>query len=242
MGKELKVIGFAAAVCLICSLLLAATYSKLHLRQEENKALDMKKKVLVAFGVELTDASGKAKLSGDEISELFDTRIEGKVLDAEGNLLAGKSVNELSPDEINKRDKETKLKTYYPYYVYSDPATGTKLFGIHASGMGLWSVVKSYVALEDDYGTISGIAFYDHAETPGLGGEIEKDWFQDQFKGKKLFADGSSRYFKVVKPGMEVDESSVNGPTGATMTSNGITDFMNKDFAVYNKHFANLRK
>ena len=147
------------------------------------------------------------------------------------------TIANLEPEDINDRDKATGLKKYYPYYVYTDPETGEELYGIHVSGMGLWSVVKAYLALKGDFSTIAGAAFYDHAETPGLGGEIDKPWFQNQFKGKKLVEDGEVRYFEVVKPSKEVDNNSVHGPTGATMTSKGITDFINRDFAVYYKHF-----
>ncbi|NIQ76082.1 MAG: FMN-binding protein, partial [Gammaproteobacteria bacterium] len=69
-------------------------------------------------------------------------------------------------EEINDRDDDG-YKKYYPYFVYSDPETGTKLYGIHVSGMGLWSIVKGYLALNSDKETVAGLAVYDHAETPG---------------------------------------------------------------------------
>ena len=240
MGKELKVIGFAAAVCIVCSLVLSGVHSSLKPRQEANKANDLKKKVLQAFGVEVVDKKGKPLMTTEEIAALFESQVEGRVLDKDGKLVDDRSVESLSKEEINDRDKEHKRKAYYPYYVYTDSETGQKRYAVHLSGMGLWSIVKAYMALEDDYGTIAGIAFYEHGETPGLGGDVDKPAFQDQWKQKKMTKDGKPTYFRVLKPGEQGDESSVHGPSGATMTSKGITKFVNSDFAVYYAHFQEL--
>ena len=53
----------------------------------------------------------------------------------------------------------------------------------------MWGTLYGYFALSDDYDTVKGITFYDHKETPGLGGEVEKKWFQDNFIGKKIYND-----------------------------------------------------
>ena len=241
MGGDAKVIGFATTICLVCSLLLSGVYSALKPRQDVNAENDLRSKVLQAFGVEVTNAKGKHLMTSAEISALFDKTIEDRVIDADGNLIEGKKVSELSKEDINNRDAITKLKRYYPYFIYKNPETGETRYAIHVSGMGLWSVVKGYLAIESDLSTIAGLAIYDHLETPGLGGEVEKAWFLDQFKNKKLKVDNEVKYFRVLKPSAVADDSSVNGPSGATMTSNGMTSFINSDFAVYDKHFSALK-
>ncbi|MCE9616658.1 MAG: NADH:ubiquinone reductase (Na(+)-transporting) subunit C [Lentisphaerae bacterium] len=241
MGKELKTILFATIVCVVCSLLLAGSYSALKGRQDANKAVDFKSKVLQVFGVQVRDAKGHRLMSDQEVTDLFAKRVVGHVLDFDGKM-TDKRVEDLSPEQINARDRSRGgLKAFYPYYEFTTD-DGHKLYAIHVSGMGLWSVCKAYLALQDDFSTIAGVAFYEHAETPGLGGEIEKPAFQDQFKGKRLAKEGVATYFRVLRPSEGLDDSAVHGPSGATMTSKGITAFVNSDFSVYNKYFTTLKQ
>ncbi|MDE0838933.1 MAG: FMN-binding protein [Kiritimatiellae bacterium] len=241
MGGDGKVIGFAAIICIVCSLGLSAVNSSLKPRQDHNKLLDLRSKVLQAFGVPVANDKGKRLMSDEEIASIFESAVTGFVLDSTGNMVTNKAVSDLTVEEINGRDLETKLKQYYPYFVYTNPESGGKRYAIHVSGMGLWSVVKGYLALESDQATIAGLAVYDHLETPGLGGDVDKKWFLDQFKGKEMITDGKINYFRVLKPSAKADHASVNGPSGATMTSNGMTKFINSDFKVYNAHFSTLK-
>ncbi len=239
MGRELKTIGFAAIVCVVCSLLLSGTYSSLRERQESNKLVDLKMKVLQTFGVRVTDDHGRRLMTDAEIIAYFKERVQGAVLDSEGRL-TDRRVEDLTPDEINLRDRSrNNLKAFYPFYRYTTD-DGETLYAIHISGMGLWSIVKGYLALHDDFATVAGVAFYDHAETPGLGGDIDKPAFQNQFKGKALARNGEPSMFRVLRPGEPLDDASVHGPSGSTMTSKGITAFVNSDFAVYNAYFKSL--
>ncbi|GIT10162.1 MAG: hypothetical protein CM1200mP31_3310 [Candidatus Neomarinimicrobiota bacterium] len=50
----------------------------------------------------------------------------------------------------------------------------------------MWSTLFGYIALGPDLDTVLGIQFYKHGETPGLGGEVEKEWFTKNFLVKKL--------------------------------------------------------
>lgn len=236
MLDQLKTIGFAAVVCIVCSLLLAAVYSGLKDEQAMNRENELRIKVLQAFGVEVFDEKGRQQMSNEDIIDFFEQRIRGRVLSGEAQI-SDISVAALSEEQINDRDPETGLKEYYPFFVYDDERTGRKKYAIHVSGMGLWSVVKGYIALEDDLTTIAGIAFYDHGETPGLGGEIEKDFFQDRFKGKKMASGADESYFRIIKPGRDAGPNGINGISGATMTCRGVEAFINKDFEVYNRYF-----
>ena len=239
MGKELKVVAFATVVCLICSILLAAAFSGMKPMQDRNKALDLKIKVLTALGADVSDAKGKITKSASEIEEMFAAQVKGLVLDGSGKVAYVK-IESLTDEQINKRGANG-LKEYYPLYVATDPESGKTRYAIHVSGRALWSVVKGYMALESDGSTIAGMAFYEHQETPGLGGEIEKPFFQERFKGKSFVADGVVQVFAIVKPGQPTTDHSVDGITAATMTCKGVVEFINQDFAVYNKYFESIR-
>lgn len=123
-----------------------------------------------------------------------------------------------------------------------DGADKASKYAFPVSGKGLWSVLYGYLALDGDLETIAGISFYKHGETPGLGAEIEKPWFQNQFKGKKLYKDGEPTEFKVVKPGTELTDTSVDGISGATLTGNGVQDLLQKDAAAYAEYFKSVKE
>jgi Na+-transporting NADH:ubiquinone oxidoreductase subunit C len=241
VGDQAKVIGFATVICLVCSVLLAVVSTGLAPRQAQNKANDVKSKVLQVFGVSVTDDKGKINVSPQELDAMFTERIKGLVLDSEGTVVADRTVESLTSQEINDRDKATGLKTYYPFYIYEEPGTGAKQYAIHVSGKGLWSTVKAFMALEADLSTIAGIVFYEHQETPGLGGEVEKPFFQDRFKGKKWTANGEVQTFLITKPGAADSDHCVDGITAATMTCRGVESFLNADYAVYHSYFEQLR-
>ena len=103
------------------------------------------------------------------------------------------------------------------------------------------------MALDRDLKRILGVSFYKHGETPGLGGEVEKDWFQEQFEDRPVFADGKVKRIVVAK-GKALGERSlpdrelVDGISGATLTGNGVTRFLNADLGRYEAYFKGLRK
>jgi Na+-transporting NADH:ubiquinone oxidoreductase subunit C len=239
--EQTKIIGFATAVCLVCSVLLALVSTALAPREARNKANDVKTKVLQVFGADVTNEKGKLSVSQDELDTLFSSRITGLVLDSAGQLVADRKVETLTPRQISERDKATGMKAFYPVYIYEDPETSTKQYAIHVSGKGLWSTIKGFMALDGDLSTIAGIVFYEHQETPGLGGEVEKPYFQDSFKEKAWLANGVVQTFRITKPGSPESKHAVDGITAATMTCRGVEEFLNDDFSVYNNYFETLR-
>ena len=96
----------------------------------------------------------------------------------------------------------------------------------------MWSVLYGFLSVEPDFQTISGLTYYAHGETPGLGGEVDNpDWKKQwtmqedrkgQLVGKQIFGDDGEVKISVVK-GKAKDEFGVDGLAGATITSNGVT-------------------
>lgn len=232
-----RVIGFAAIVCVTCSLLLSATATLLRDRQEYNVELDRKINVLKAFGVEVMP--GGKKISPPEVETYFEDHITDVVIDAEtGEILEG-----IGSDAVTK--EESKLKTRLPLYLWEEDGEVTR-YAFPISGKGLWSTIYGYMALDQDLATIIGVTFYKHGETPGLGGEISTDWFQAQFEGKQVYADGALLPFEVVKGSVkgkypEGNTHAVDGISGATITGNGVSTFLNEDLVRYEKYFERIR-
>jgi Na+-transporting NADH:ubiquinone oxidoreductase subunit C len=226
---------FALVVCVICSLALSVVSEGLRPKKELNVALDMKKNILKA--VDLKELL-PAKATAEEILSVYGAKIEEQVINADGDVVEGKTPKAIQEGE-----------TLYPLYIYREDGQ-TVAYCFPIIGKGLWSTLYGYFALEPDAVTVRGITFYKHGETPGLGAEIEKDWFQNNFKGKKIWDVGKDQLFptKVFKGkvGDSVPKGEqpyyVDGISGATMTSKGVTAMVDKWIKVYEPFFQKIRK
>ena len=129
-----------------------------------------------------------------------------------------------------------------PIYQWTEtPDSMPTKYAFPISGKGLWSMMYGYLSIDSDLETVAGISFYKHGETPGLGAEIVKSWFSSQFSGKKLYADGKPTDFRVLKPGSVLDQSSVDGISGSTITSKGVEALIKRDAATYADYFNNIK-
>src|SRR5690606_36367457 len=112
-------------------------------------------------------------------------------------------------------------------------------------GKGLWSTMKGLVILEKDLNTIAGLGFYEHAETPGLGGEIDNPSWQAQWVGKKVYNEDGEPAISVVKAKNQALEAyQVDSLSGATLTSNGVSNALHfwmgdKGFKTFLKNLSN---
>ena len=229
---DLRILRFAIIVCLGCSLLVSGAAIGLRERQEANRRLDMRKNILKSVGL-LEEG-----LTDEGVNEAFVARMKGVVLTSAGEILAGRTPDDVDPDA------EPDLLFFYEH-VEGDEIVA---YTLPISGKGLWSTIYGYVALEPDLNTVKGLTFYQHGETPGLGGEIEKAWFTESFVGKKILSpDGEVVSVSVVKgkatdrhSGAELDHY-VDGISGATITGNGVTQFLKADLERYEPYFRRVR-
>ena len=94
-------------------------------------------------------------------------------------------------------------------------------------GAGLWSTMYGYLSVENDGNTVRGLRFYSHGETPGLGDQVDKPFWRDQWPGKKLYAENGEPQIEVVKgPAPAGSDYQIDGLAGATLTGNGISLFV----------------
>jgi Na+-transporting NADH:ubiquinone oxidoreductase subunit C len=223
---------YAAGICLVSSLLLSVTASGLKAQQDRMSESDRKFNVLKALQAEVLRPDG-ARIGVEAIETMFREHVAevrydektGEVLGSEGGV-SGAGL---------------------PVFQWTDGGRVTR-YAIPVSGAGLWGPIYGYLALNRELDTVIGVTFYRHAETPGLGGEIEKDAFTKPFTGQKVFADGALRPVEVVK-GRVADRYpagapcvAVDGISGATITGRGISQFMTDDLKSYERIFSVLRK
>ncbi len=120
------------------------------------------------------------------------------------------------------RTKEVGSLTFYEYYDEERSSELPTAIAIPLSGPGLWGRIDGVLALEPDLKTIKAVRFFKQTETPGLGGEIGAEWFQSQFVGKSILSSSGEPGFIIGKPGEPRDDNSIDGISGATMTSDKV--------------------
>jgi len=113
-----------------------------------------------------------------------------------------------------------------PVYLVMD-GDRTEQVILPIEGAGLWSTMYGYLSVENDGNTVRGLRFYSHAETPGLGDQVDKPFWRDQWPGKKLYAANGEPQIEVVKgPAPKGSDYQIDGLAGATLTGNGISLFV----------------
>jgi len=130
--------------------------------------------------------------------------------------------------EVVKEMKTAKGAVYYECNV-----DGKTKYVFPLKGMGLWGGISGYIALDDDKNTVYGAYFNHEGETAGLGAEIKDDQsWQEKFKGKKVFDAEGNIVLAVVKK-VDNPDSQVDAVTGATLTSNGVSDMLQNGLSAY---------
>lgn len=227
MHSDAYTFRFAAIVTIVCSVLLAGAATILKPRQVENEKLDMKKNILVSAGIH----SEQGAFSRSEITDLYKKYIRKFSINK-----AGLPVQETDAKGTNEND----ILSLYKYEKGGEIAA----YIIPVSGKGLWSTIYGYIALGADCNTVEGITFYKHGETPGLGGEISKTWFADNFKGKQIFDDAGNLVSINVAKGKYTGnepQHNVDGISGATLTGRGVSHFLKTELEKYKPFFANAQ-
>lgn len=100
------------------------------------------------------------------------------------------------------------------------------VFETETKGYGGSVKVMTAISME---GSVTGVSILSHTETPGLGANAEKDSFVDQY-----IADVPAEGFWVTKSEATQD-SEIEALTGATITSNAVTDAVNLAIERYDE-------
>lgn len=222
MRSNAYVLSFMTGLTVVIGLLLSLASTALKEKQNLNVENDVKKNILRSLNL---PEDKDAKLTPDQIKSLFEEKILEISVDENGN-------------EVSENG--------YPVFIKNIDGK-REGYSIPVSGKGLWSTIYGYLAIADDGQTVLGITFYKHGETPGLGGEIEKEWFTSNFKGKQIYGpDGSPVSIEIVKgevkSGSAGEFHKVDGISGATMTTKGVNEFIASDLANYRPFFNKIRE
>ena len=227
---------FAGAVCVICAILVSSSAVSLSELQQINATLDKQKNVLLAAGL----ASSTEKLGAEEIQQRF-----GAVKALAINLETGEAAPGIDPASFDQRkaaaNPETsrsapqnlsiikRLPLHAVIYHVLDDSGDVAMMVLPIQGYGLWSTLYGFLALDADTKTIRGITYYEHKETPGLGGEVDNPSWKSLWPGRVAFDDSGKPAITVIKGQAgtpEQDPHRVDGLSGATITSRGVTNML----------------
>ncbi|MBI2384298.1 MAG: Na(+)-translocating NADH-quinone reductase subunit C [Gammaproteobacteria bacterium] len=234
IDKESKgyVLGTAFVLCLVCSVFVSAAAIGLRPAQQQAKSDDKRKNILRVVGL---------WQPGVNIDEAF-KQITPKVVDlASGEFVEGidaagydqyKAAREPGHGVALTTEEDIASIKFKPrhatvYFVYN-PDGSVKNVILPISGYGLWSTLYGFLALEANGNTVVGINFYQHGETPGLGGEVDNPKWKGLWPGKKVYDENGRVALRLVKGGVDPSAPGaafkVDALAGATLTSNGVSN------------------
>jgi Na+-transporting NADH:ubiquinone oxidoreductase subunit C len=234
VNKNSYTFTFSALLVIVVGTALAFAAEGLKPMQKENVRLEKMQNILASVKVEATP---------EEAGEKFEQYIiEQVMLDNEGNIVVSEGKTAFDIDVVKEFKTLDIEKRNYPLFVFED--NGARKYIVPMAGNGLWGPIWGFVAFEGDMNTIYGSTFDHKTETPGLGAEINQAEFQDKFIGKTIFDGTQYVSVEVVKGGADVEGEShmVDGISGGTITSKGVSEMMQRTLNVYVPYFKGNQK
>jgi Na+-transporting NADH:ubiquinone oxidoreductase subunit C len=226
---------FATAICIVCGILVSSFAVSLEDLQDENIALDKQKRVLEAVGL----LQPGEPIDEAQVAERF-APIEPVLIE----LASGEAVDgDTATFDQQRRARDPATSTEAPdnlakvkrvpdrallYEVRSDGGE-LEMVVLPIEGLGLWGTLYGFLALDADTTTVRGITYYQHKETPGLGGEVDNPRWKGLWPGRKAFDEDGRVRLAVMKGFAGTAEEAphrVDGLAGATITSNGVTNML----------------
>lgn len=222
---------YISVLVIIMGAALAFAAMSLKDKQQENADADKMKQILASVHVIAQDGDIKSTFNKYIVKEME--------INSNGEIIANDAFN----IDITKESKESDYSIRrLPIYVCQLNKNEIKYI-LPVYGAGLWGPIWGYIAINDDGSTIYGAYFAHQGETPGLGAEIDKPLFCNQFKNKSLIKENEFRPISVIKKGQKPinGEDYVDGISGGTITSKGVSDMLNDCLMPYKAFLENLK-
>jgi Na+-transporting NADH:ubiquinone oxidoreductase subunit C len=233
-----KVLGVAVTVCVICSVVVSTAAVGLKSRQEANRRRDRMENILIAAGIPDEELDVDNETLEKRFNEVIETRVvdlnTNEFLDVDPkNVDSRKEAREPSQNTVLTADQDLahikRRANRRKIYLYrKDGKIDRIILPVH--GKGLWSTMYGYLALSPDATTVESLSFYEHGETPGLGGEIQNPRWTAKWVGKKTYGKDGKPRIEVIKGSVVQSnpnaEYQVDGISGATITGRGVMNLV----------------
>lgn len=228
-----RVLSTAFLLCLVCSILVSTAAVSLSSLQQQNRLEEKRKNILQAAGLydesrPIEEQFGRIEsrlvdLQKDEFSQAFDPATFDSRAAARDP-----ATSHRIPPERDFADIKTRSRYKSVYLVLEEGEMQQIILPVH--GKGLWSTMYGFISLADDLTTVKGLVFYEHGETPGLGGEIDNPSWKKQWVGKKIYDESGKTRIQVLKGTVDRDSANavyqVDGLAGATLTARGVDNLL----------------
>ncbi|MGB2045216.1 MAG: Na(+)-translocating NADH-quinone reductase subunit C [Porticoccaceae bacterium] len=227
-----KTFSVALALCIVCAVVVSSAAVILRPTQEVNKLLDLKSNILASAGLLQQGVSIETQF--EQISTRIVDLETGRFTDAVD--VASYDQRKASKDPalsiaLDPKQDPAKIKrraNYATVYLL-ETEQGIEKIILPIKGYGLWSTLYGFLALESDLQTVAGIGFYEHTETPGLGGEIDNPRWKAGWVGKQAYRQGEV-VINVLKGKVDMSregaDSQIDGLAGATLTTRGVDNLV----------------
>ena len=228
----LKTLIVALLLCVVCSVVVSTAAVALKPMQERNVAEDRKRNILAAAGMYEEDADIDTQFERvtprvvDLRSGRFDPALDPETFDRAAAVRDPARSERLPPQadiaRLGRREHHAVV------YLVGRPSRPDVVI-LPVRGAGLWGAMNGFLALKRDLNTVAGLGFYEHRETPGLGGEVDNPRWRALWPGKRAF-DRSGVALRVLKGVADRDgpraRHQVDGLSGATLTSRGVNNLV----------------
>lgn len=228
-NKNSYTLTFSIILIVVVAGLLSWVATQLKPFQAANVSQEKMQNILKTIGMDLTRAESAVQ---------FETYVKQQLaLNENGEADANVDAFKIN---LKKEVKKDAAEQRFPLFIAEKD--GKKFYVIPLQGNGLWDIIWGYIALEEDFNTIYGAIFDHKGETPGLGAEISKDFYEQQYKGKRLFDGATFKSVKAVKGGGTANKPhEVDAISGGTITSDGVSNMIAERVQRYIPYIEKVR-
>lgn len=227
-----KTFGVALALCIVCAVVVSSAAVILRPTQEINKLIDLKTNILASAGLLQEGVSIETQFEQitPRVVDLSTGRFTDAIDAATYDQRKASKDPALSMALDPKQDPaKIKRRVNYATVYMVEGEQGIEKIILPIKGYGLWSTLYGFIALESDLETVAGIGFYEHTETPGLGGEVDNPKWKSSWIGKQAYNQGELA-INVLKGKADMSragsESQIDGLAGATLTTRGVDNLV----------------
>ncbi len=227
-----KTFGVALALCVVCAVVVSSAAVILRPTQEINKLIDLKTNILASAGLLQEGVSIETQF--EQITPRVVDLSTGRFTDAIDAATYDQRAAFKDPamsEALDPKQDPAKIRrraNYATVYLVQGEQGIEKII-LPIKGYGLWSTLYGFLALEADLQTVAGIGFYEHTETPGLGGEVDNPKWKSSWIGKQAYNQGELA-ITVLKGKADMSragsESQIDGLAGATLTTRGVDNLV----------------
>ena len=234
---------FAVGMVIVVGSILAFAASGLKDRINENMRIEKQQNILYAMGVNENEGSNAIFVSTDKVADEFSKYITKQLIIQDGNVTEDSTAYLIDIKKEKALAKDASYSRRLPLFI--GEKDGKTFYIAPIRGKGLWDAIWAYVAMDKDM-VVQGILFDHKAETPGLGANINKRFFMDDFIGEHLMSNGKFKGIKVAKgnadpTNKDKTDNEVDAIAGSTITGDGVTAMIRSDLKLYVPYFKTLK-